>query len=219
MSFTLPVPKAPPGIIWLLPLVPRLDPIFPEIDRILGTAARAALSGDTAARDALFAAFQPRFERSIRRCQRVWAGQSRQSMVEDAIEAVDIAQEAYLVFVDLLDTWPGGGSLSAFLCARFPWRLHDATRTWRRPTAANLALVRVNAHRAEDDSELTALLDEVSADLHPPARELLRWRVFERLTFADIARRTGVSTRTVSRRWGELVNELESTDVLANRSS
>ena len=218
MSSTSAAPKPPPSIVWLLPLVPRLAPISPEIDRVLGKAARAAVSGDAAARDALFAAFQPRFERSIRRCQRVWAGQSRQSVVEDAIEADDIAQEAYLVFVDLLQTWPGGDSVSAFLCARFPWRLHDATRTWRRP-GASLALVRVSAGRAEDNHALAALIDEVTADLDPSTRDMLRWRVFERLTFADIARRAGVSKRTVSRRWDELMVELRSADRLADRSS
>ena len=207
MSASIVVPSPAPSIVWLLPLVPSATPIPPEIDRLLARAARAAITGDASARDALFAAFQPRFERSIRRCQRCWDGRSRNT-VEHAYERADIAQEAYLVFVDLLQTWPGGGSISAFLCARFPWRLNDAIRSWRRPGRAGDAPATV-PDRSGDDGELAGLIDEITADMPVLTREMLRWRVFERLTFAEIARRAGVSKRTVNRRWDEFVIELD----------
>ena len=215
MSVPISAPRRPSTIVWLLPVVPRMESISPEIDRVLGRAARAAITGDASARDALFTAFQPRFERSIRRCQRLWDSQSRNS-IEDAIEPDDIAQEAYLVFVDLLQTWPGGDSVSAFLCARFPWRLNDATRAWRRHRIAVSTLTTI-AHRDERDDKLAALIDELTADLHPSMREILRWRVFDRLTFQEIARRAGVSKRTVNRRWDDLIVELGASGLMDKR--
>jgi RNA polymerase sigma factor (sigma-70 family) len=209
MSVPEAAPNRPSSLVWLLPVVPRLEPISPEIDRLLGRAARAAIAGDASARDALFTAFQPRFERSIRRCQRLWDGQSRGG-IEDAIEMDDIAQEAYIVFVDLLQTWPGGDSVSAFLCARFPWRLNDTIRSWRRRRAAVSPLVVVETGKRTDD--LTALIDEIAADLQPGAHEMLCWRVIDRLTFAEIAQRLGVSKRTVNRRWDELVSDLSAAE-------
>jgi len=206
MPSSIAISTPAPTLVWLLPVVPRLEPISPEIDRILGKAALAAIAGDVSARDALFTAFHPRFERSIRRCQRLWTGQSRQS-IEDAIEPEDIAQEAYLVFVDLLQTWPGSDSVSAYLCARFPWRLNDATRAWRRPRI-QIAGATLRPDSALEDTEVAVLIDELTADLQPGMREMLRQRVFERLTFQEIARSAGVSKRTISRRWEGLVREL-----------
>ena len=128
-----------PARNWLLPVAPPASHVAPDLERFFHAAAEAALAGDLLARDALFAAFLPRFERSIRRIQRLW----REQLREDAIEPEDIAQEAYLVFVDLLDCWSPDESISAHLSGRFYWRLKDATRIWRKPALVRFSVLAI----------------------------------------------------------------------------
>jgi DNA-directed RNA polymerase specialized sigma24 family protein len=198
-------PNPFPARNWLLPVAPPTEHVTPEIGRFFQDAAEAALAGDLLARDALFAAFLPRSERSIRRVQRLWSEQIR----EAAIEPEDIAQEAYLVFVDLLDCWSPDEPIAAHLSGQFYWRLNDAMRIWRKPSPVRLAALAVVP--ADDhvlDVETRALVDEVTANLAPEITQMLLWRVSERLTFPQMAKRAGVSTRTVRRRWDQLVLEL-----------
>lgn len=190
-----------PSHNWLLPLVSAATPVAPDAERWFHAAAEAALAGDLLARDALFAAFKPRFERSIRRIQRRWREQTR----EATIEADDIAQEAYLVFVDLLDEWRPGESISAHLSGQFHWRLDNALRVWRKP-----APIRFAKPPAEPviDVEMMDLIDAIAPKLERETKLLLLWRVRERLTFAQMASRAGISVRTIQRRWDGLINEL-----------
>lgn len=211
-------PKPAPLRNWLLPVAPLSERVSPDVDRFFSEAATAARAGDLLARDALFAAFLPRFERSIRRFQSIWTGQSRQSR-EDAIEPDDIAQEAYLVFVDLLDAWHPDESVSAHLTGRFYWRLNDVIRGWRRQrTRQFLAALAVSpvGGSIEIDNEIAELIDAIAVNLDAETKQMLLWRVGERLTFPQIAQRAGVSRRTVRRRWELMVKELTRTGVLHN---
>jgi DNA-directed RNA polymerase specialized sigma24 family protein len=194
-----------PARNWLLPVAPPAEHVTPEIGRFFQGAAEAAVAGDLLARDALFAAFLPRFERSIRRVQRLWSEQIR----EAAIEPEDIAQEAYLVFVELLDCWSPDEPIAAHLSSQFYWRLNDAMRVWRKPSPVRLAALAVIP--ADDhvlDVETQALVDEITANLAPEITQMVLWRISERLTFPEMARRAGVSIRTVRRRWDQLVMEI-----------
>jgi DNA-directed RNA polymerase specialized sigma24 family protein len=198
-------PNPFPARNWLLPVAPTAEQVTLEIGRYFQDAAEAALAGDLLARDALFAAFLPRFERSIRRVQRLWSEQIR----EAAIEPEDIAQEAYLVFVELLACWSPDEPIAAHLSGQFYWRLNDAMRAWRKPSPVRLATLA--AAPADDrvlDVEMLALVDEITANLAPEVRRMMLWRVSERLTFPEMAKRASVSVRTVRRRWDQLVQEL-----------
>src|SRR5688500_485497 len=102
-------PVDKPRVVHLLPssppLVPMLTPdgeISPDVDRVLTMVAREAQTGEVAARNALFAACEPKIARFVRR-YRFAAGQSRSC---PAFDLEDVAQQAFVVFADLVDDWP-----------------------------------------------------------------------------------------------------------------
>lgn len=200
-----------PHRAWPLPVVPVSGAVPPVLDHILGDAAFAALAGDAIARDALFAAFRPRLGWSIRRCQLIWSGQSNR-FVEDAIEPNDIDQEAYLVFAELIADWTPGGSFSAYVLGQFPWRMNRVLRRWRRqrgPRAVR-SIARVIDERSPiEQAELTVLVDALAARLDPTDADLLRRRVLDDASFDDIAKRAGISRRTLHRRWRAIADLVE----------
>lgn len=194
---------------WLLPVAPVSGLVSADADRLFAEAAHAAIAGDVFARDALYAAFEPRLEGSIRRCQRIWLGQSSRS-IEDVIEPADIAQEAYLVFVNLVNEWRGDASVTAYICGQFAWRLSDAVRAWRprrpgNPTESSIELVTDGSAEA---NEALAMVNALLGQLTESSAEMLRWRVVEGRTFQDIARLAGTSQRTVSRRWRSALDDV-----------
>src|SRR5918997_1598157 len=90
-----------PRVIHLLPssppLVPVLTPdgdISPDVDRVLTMVAREAQTGDVAARNALFAACEPKIGRFVRRYRTATGG----AYVCPAFDTEDVAQEAFVVF-------------------------------------------------------------------------------------------------------------------------
>jgi RNA polymerase sigma factor (sigma-70 family) len=194
----------------LPPVVPLLrpdQPIPPAQEAKLSGLARRARRGDRGARELLWRAFGPRLEPALRRCggmtwQRNWARRDGRPWELD-----DLRQEAWLVFSDLVDGWNEEESFAGHVNAYFSWRLRDAIRRLEPPRhavplvyAARIA----SSGGGVRDTEYDELLTMLAAALPPGDADLLRMRIVEGATVADIARRLGVSRRTVARRWARV---------------
>jgi RNA polymerase sigma factor (sigma-70 family) len=199
------VPSSPP-------LVPMLAPdgeITPDVDRVLTTIAREAQTGDVAARNALYAACQPKIARFVRR-YRFAAGRENAC---PSFDLEDVAQEAFLVFADLVDDWPGGESFCAYFLGHFPWRLRN---TIRRLGTVNRASTRFGlspgAYLLADGSAMAAeavmLVQVIAGRLSAPDGNILIWRILDDDSFSTIAQRLGTSRRTVQRAWDRIVADL-----------
>jgi RNA polymerase sigma factor (sigma-70 family) len=182
-------------------LAPALSPrgaVPAEIDAQLGTLARRAANGDRAARNALYAAFAPRLDHWIRRSQ----GSCRRYGVDLAIESEDVAQEAFVVFADLLAAWNGRGSLSAYVIAYFPWRLSNAIRKLsdsRECRSLDAVPTDFLADGTVAAEEATALLEALAAELPEREGNVLLLRIRDRCTWPEIANRLGIDKRTAMR--------------------
>jgi DNA-directed RNA polymerase specialized sigma24 family protein len=199
------LPTSPP----LVPILAADDEITPEIDRILTTVARDASDGDTMARNALYVAFAQKIARFVRRYRAQLTGFGWGA----AIDLDDVAQEAFLVFADLVAEWPGGDSFCAYFLGHFPWELRNAVRrlgTANRPTLdlVGVPQVQVLADGSAAAAEAVALLETVAAVLQAPDGDILLWRIRDGETFAVIARRLGTSPRTILRAWDRIIADL-----------
>ncbi len=83
--------------------------------------ARRARAGDRVSRDTLYLSLQPRLLR-IGHVLQPWPNTPRIIGIWDDD---DVAQETYLIFVDLLDAWDAELPFIPYLLGRFVWRLRD----------------------------------------------------------------------------------------------
>gem|GEM_PF-1042720 len=180
--------------------------VSPELDARMVALARRAQAGDRAARDRLYALFAPRIARHARR----FAGDGWR--LDPAWDGDDLLQEGYLVFIDLVASWPGGPSFAAYALGYLPWRLRNAVRRLNGPRprafpAPAAALAELADHSAEA-AEAIVLLETVAAALPTPDGEVLLWRVRDGEAVGVIAARLGISRRTVSRSWHRTITTL-----------
>ncbi len=179
--------------------------ITPELDRTVSALARAARAGDLDARNALYSVLEGKIRRFVRRYRGgSWAG--HRSWDDD-----DLAQEAFLVFVDLVTEWTGEGSFTPYFLAYFPWRLRDAVR--RLNGARPFGQVAWPAHDLLSDGTAAtgaaiALLESLAAGLPATSRAILLWHVRDGERFGAIATRLGISRRTVHRHWEATLEDL-----------
>ena len=192
----------------LLPVIGADDIILPAFDDTLGAFAIRAQEGDTDARDALFFAYLPKLERlmSYARPPHALSGMT------GIWDQDDVEQEAYLVFLELVDGWSGDVSFTAWLLSRFPWRLKDTIRSGvGKPSGPP----RQRVVPIEDAAFVPVEVD----DLTPEDREMID-RVLDRLpeylgqilvahalhgtSKAAIARDLDISRRTMVRYWQEI---------------
>jgi RNA polymerase sigma factor (sigma-70 family) len=205
-----------PRVVHLLPSSPPLVPLLaadgeitPDVDRILTMLAHEAQSGDVAARNALYTACEPKIARFARRYRSVFGVTHRCP----AFDFDDVVQEAFLVFVDLVDDWPGGDSFGAYFLGHFPWQLRNALR---RIAAANRtssdfgasAVLSILTDGSSAASEATALLRAIAARLPEPDGAILLCRILDGESYGAIARRLGTSRRTVARAWARITADL-----------
>jgi RNA polymerase sigma factor (sigma-70 family) len=197
-------PASSPPLPPVVPLLRPDQPISPTQEAMLAGLVRRARRDDGEARDLLWRAFGPRLEPALRRCgrmtwQRNWARRDGRPWELD-----DLRQEAWLVFSDLVDGWNEKESFAGYVTAYFPWRLRDAIRRLE-PPLRSVPLVYAaritSSGGGVRDAEYDELLTMLAAALPPGDTDLLRMRIVEGATVADIARRLGVSRRTVARRW------------------
>jgi RNA polymerase sigma factor (sigma-70 family) len=203
-SFAAPEQYARPA---LAPAIAPNGSVSTESDTILGALGQRALAGDRDAQNALFAAFAPRLGHWVRRAQ----NRCRQYGVDPAIEDEDIAQQAFVVFADLLHSWDGRGSLSAFIIAFYPWRLSDSIRGMSDPRLSQSQVSftpdgLVDGSYAAD--EANALLETLAGEMSPRDGQILLLRVRDRLDWTEIAEQIGVHKRTALRDWKRIMNML-----------
>lgn len=188
----------------LLPVIGPDDVILPTFDETLATFAIRAQEGDQDARDALYFAFLPKLERLMLAV--------RVPSVPDDAEGPwsrdDVAQEGYLVFIELVDDWAGDVSFTAFVLSRFTWRLKDAMRRGmarpsvppRQRSVPVEAAIPLGDHRDDLPDEALPVLATVMAALPEPLDTVL-FEVVQGKSKSAIAREMGVSRRTMVRYW------------------
>jgi DNA-directed RNA polymerase specialized sigma24 family protein len=197
-----PTPQEAPPV--LLPLLGLDDDITPAIEALLAPVAIRAQEGDWAARNALYAAFEPKLNRFVRRVRVPYApGDAR-----GIWDREDVAQEGFLVFAALVDAWPADIPFGRYVLANFPWRLRDAIhRGFARPLMPQwVRVVPVDAELVASDpgaprQESAARVEAIAAALQPPLDDFMRLHILERLTLDESASEMSVSSRTGSRYW------------------
>jgi RNA polymerase sigma factor (sigma-70 family) len=197
----------------LLPVIGADDIILPAFDDTLGSFAIRAQQGDTDARDALFFAYLPKLERlmNVVHTPAVRAGTT------STWDRDDVEQEAYLVFVDLVESWCGDVSFTSWLLARFPWRLRNTIRggvgkpstpprQWVVPIE-DAALEPVDMEDVDPDEQrlVSSLLDTLPEHL----AQVLVAHAFHGTPKAQIARDMGLGRRTIVRYWRQIRDRAE----------
>lgn len=191
----------------LVPVLPLSGAVPAEMDATFRALGRLAAAGDFAARDALYAAFAPRLDHWVRRAQ----GSCMRHGFDPAIDPEDIAQEAFLVFADLVNTWDGRGSMSGYVIAYFPWRLSNAIRRMSDPRQHRSLDARPTALLTDgtvSGDEAGALLTAIAAELPDREGRILLLRIRDGLTWDQIAERIEVDRRTALRDWKTIVLRL-----------
>lgn len=198
-------PVAPASGPILLPVIARHSDLTPALERLLRPVALRAHHGDWAARDALFAAFEPKLQRMARK---IWVPDESATTC-GTWDSDDVWQEAWIVFANLLDAWPPHIDVGRYLLANFPWRLRDVVRRslqrGRIPTrlqANSVAAEDLADRRAHISSEERTLLRLLADDLEPLQAEIFRRHVIDHESIVAIARELGIGERTARRHWG-----------------
>jgi RNA polymerase sigma factor (sigma-70 family) len=198
----------------LLPLIGVNDEILPAFERTLQPIVERAQAGDRDARDALFASFQPKIMRFARRINVPFAPGGARGLWERD----DVAQEAYLVFLGVIESWPPAIPFGRYFLANFPWRLRDAVYRGfaRRGTPPRTVAVAYDAPGWQDTvaddaapaAESRALIEALAASFEPPLDDILRLHILDGLTLTDTAARIGISRRTITRHWHTILVRL-----------
>jgi RNA polymerase sigma factor (sigma-70 family) len=208
--------RSGPHVVQLAPSVPPLVPVFdaddeltPEVDRVLTAVAQAARDGDVAARNALFAAYQPKIARFARR----YSSGSRGCIGGYTLDPDDLSQEAYVVFAEFVAGWQGGDSFGVYFLGNFPWALRNAVRRLTLANRRAICFSRISgvALLADDSAageEALALLQEIATAFPEPDGTILLWRIRDGERISSIARRLGLNRRTVERAWDRIVAAL-----------
>ena len=190
----------------LPPPLPADSAVTPQLDRSLVVLARAARAGDPAARNTLYALLSAKIDRFVRRYRRgSWDN-------DYSWDVEDLAQEAFLVFADLVDGWAGNDSFTPYFLAHFPWRLRDAVRRLNGTRQRDQIALAAQHDLVSDGTAATEaavdLLEALTARLSPTSRAMLLWRLRDGERFGTIAGRLGLSRRTLHRHWDVTLDDL-----------
>jgi RNA polymerase sigma factor (sigma-70 family) len=187
----------------VLPVVCPNDPVTGKVDAALTRCARAAKAGNLDARNALYLALLPKLLQQTRRI-RPW-------MLPQSWDRSDLEQEAFEVFVQLLDAWRGDTMFGGYLLGHFSWRLRNVVRRAReqeRLPSAHLEIASFHEDDSWEAEESRLLLEDIAATFPPLEREILLGRIGEGEGFGALAHRLGLSRRTVYRHWIIILIEL-----------
>ncbi len=197
-------PVAPRRAPTLLPLIGRSDDITPALERTLWPVALRAREDDWAARDALFAAFEPKLQRIARN---LWTPPASPTTV-GVWEHDDVWQEAWLVFATLVEAWRPEIPFGRYVLANFPWRLRDAIRrNLARPSvpprwyAANVRNCEDHASPNTGEATDNVLIDTLCDELGEPGGQVARLHILHNLSIREAATELHLGERTASRHW------------------
>lgn len=183
-----------------------------EDDIWLGQLARAAQGGDHDARDTLWVHVGPRLIRLA----------DGMAWSFPTLEHDDAMQESFPLFVALVTAWDGpakdGAGFAIYLFGMFRWRLLTLLRTAERRSARHVTDWAIPEERtALTPSRISASVawHEYGVDfpafvesLPPREREIFLLRLRDGLETREIARRLGLTPRTISRYWNLTVSRL-----------
>lgn len=175
----------------------------PGIEARMSALARTAKI-DPDSRNALYWALSYKIERFVRR----YRYRERRS---NSYDFADIAQEAFLVFCDMVERWPGQQSFLGYFFSRFPWRLARAVQQLDRGSGALPwpPLIETGEPYYEYQPQDFGLA-EFAARLRPRDRIVLELHIVYGLRFNEIARLLKVHPRTISRSWARIAAEVRS---------
>lgn len=180
-----------------LSAVPADFDLSPSLEAVINDLARDA-KHNAAARNALYWLLAFKLARFCGPLRRRWL------VVGDIDE---MGQEAFLVYVQLVDDWTGAGSFARFFLGFARFRLLHVVERWERRARRAVPLDESAAGAAADD--LTGV--DLLAGLGPlglEEAELLRVRVVEDLPIEVAAGLLHLSERTAFRRWGAVRGRL-----------
>ncbi len=183
----------------LLPVLVHHQRDTQGVEERLATAARAAKTGETPVRNALYFAFEPRL---LRIAATIWRRHGRTA----GIDWEDVRQEAFLVFTSVLEGWDGLRPLIPYVIGVFPWRMRDAVdQLGDRPPSSSPGRSATGLHPLDSflDEEALRLLETLAGELPLWHRRVLVLRVRDGMTEREIARSLGLARRTVQRVWRE----------------
>lgn len=191
----------------LLPVIGADDVILPAFDEKLGTFAIRAQQDDREARDALYFAFLPKLTRLMAHVRPPAAPPG----AEGVWSRDDVEQEAYLVFLEIVEAWSGDVSFTSFLLSRFPWRLKDVFRRGIGRSAVpprrfevSIDTVELVSEGLDSLADVGAVFESVLERLPEPLADVLIAHMVEGKTKSAIARELGVSRRTMVRYWQDI---------------
>ncbi len=178
--------------------------LTPELDASLSALAIQAKT-DPTARNTLYTALAFKITRFVRRYR------YHDRLVICDVD--DVAQEAFLVFCDLVRSWPGEESFPGYFLSRFPWRLTRAVDVIERGWSASrlLPLASLGETAPPLDPADLFTLAEIGAGLCPRDRAVLELYIGHDLRLNEVARVLGVHRRTVARAWQRITRELRRT--------
>jgi RNA polymerase sigma factor (sigma-70 family) len=173
-----------------------------ELDARLTALARRA-KVDIEARDELYQALGYKIERFVRR----YRFRADELVI---CEPEDVEQEAYLVFCDLVQTWPGEESFTGYFFSRFAWRLARAVDVAERGWSAArlLPLLETDDVVPPLDPEDRFTLLEIGALLSKRDQLVLELHIGHGMRLVEVARILGVHRRTVDRAWARIKEEV-----------
>lgn len=188
----------------IVPVIAANDELSAATEHRLRPTALRARAGCPAARDALYLALHPKLERFIRRVRVPMFGDDRTGIWDRD----DVEQEAFLVFIELLDQWETERPFGRYVLSTFPWRLRDAIYRGigRRGVPTRMGLVSIDDTAWLHDgsaaaAEATVLLGILAERLPALQAEILRRHIRDGDTLTTIARDLDLSRRTVTRQW------------------
>jgi DNA-directed RNA polymerase specialized sigma24 family protein len=195
----LPLPPVEgPGAAALAPVLRPGERVPDAIDRRLADLARAAQTGDRAARNTIYLALRPAMAPTLDRLRRTepWRSREGRSWTWE-----DVAQETFPIVCRMIAVWPADDpGFAAYFFGRFGWRVRDVLRAWDRAERALPGPGDAASDADLDHAETTLLLEEMLAELDPLDAAIMRRRVLDGATDRETGAALGLAARTVRRR-------------------
>lgn len=180
----------------ICPLQPG-QKVPPSVDTLLSNLIREARNDDRETRNHLYSVYQPMLDPICRKVYRTTGRMAGQDLE-------DVIQQSFITFCELVETWPGTGSFTAYVLSTFRFRLNRAVRKLGdlpRQSGHAESQYPIQEPTGSFDVESTLLLEEICQQLDPFRREVVLLKVRDEFSNAEIARQLGVNRRTVQRSW------------------
>jgi RNA polymerase sigma factor (sigma-70 family) len=195
----------------LLPIIGANDELLPALEERLKPIAIRAKEGDRIARNALYAAFEPKI---VRMSRRMSVPQASDTMV-GVWDRDDVLQEAFIAFAELIETWQVSIPFGRYILANLPWRLRDAVYRGigKRTVPPRTRAVPISYADLLPDSSLAPeqrlrLIAIVAEQLPDPLGQILYEHMGKGRSQSAIADDLGISRRTISRYWLQIRQHL-----------